>query len=149
MHGFWKTWMQLWCWGVLAFGVVLTAAISPVLDGPARAFYDLVHWPLDRQSSFVETTRFTAGILGAVTIGWALTLLSAMAAAEHLPPAPASALWRGLSLATVIWFVVDSAASIAAGVPGNAISNTVFFAGFLVPIVGSGVLGGPVRQTAS
>jgi hypothetical protein len=141
MHGVWKTWMDVWCWATLAFGVVLAAAAAPVLAAPAHAFYDLIHWPIDGQSSFVESTRFTAGVLGAVMIGWAMTLFAAVAAAQDMAPCQAGRLWRGLTGAMLVWYGVDSTVSIATGAPLNAASNTIFLAAFLIPVFGSGVLG--------
>ncbi len=144
MTGFWKTWMQVWCWAVLGFGAMLAIAAFPAADAGAKLFYDLVHWPLDGQSSFVEETRFTVAILGCVTIGWAMTMLTCLAAADAL----GAPVWRGLTAAIATWWVIDSAASIFAGVPGNALSNTVIFALFLAPIVGSGVLRLPAPRAA-
>jgi hypothetical protein len=140
MTSFWRSWLKAWCWATLAFGVNLAAAAIPSLDGPTRWFYDLVHWPLDGQSSFNENVRFTCGVLGAVMIGWALTIFAAADAANKL----GAPVWRALTGAIVIWYVVDSAISIATGAPGNAASNTVILLSFLAPILASGALGGRV-----
>lgn len=136
MTPFWKLWLRLWCFGVGVFGVVLAAAAFPALDGPTRLFYDLVHWPLDGASSFGESVRFTCGILGAVTIGWAITIFALIDAADTI----GARAWRGLTSAVVVWYVIDSFISVAAGVPGNAVSNTVFLVTYLIPILASGVL---------
>jgi hypothetical protein len=56
-----------------------------------------------------------------------------------LPVADARA-WRGLTGAMLAWFVIDSAASVSTGAPVNAVSNAVFLATFLIPILASGVL---------
>ena len=37
MNGFWKTWMRVWCWGVLAFGVLMWGLGRPAV----AAFVDL------------------------------------------------------------------------------------------------------------
>lgn len=42
---------------------------------------------------------------------------------------------RGAILSILIWFVIDSAGSIAAGVPSNAAFNVVFLALFLAPLM--------------
>jgi hypothetical protein len=56
------------------------------------------------------------------------------------------ALWRGLSRAILIWYVVDSALSVVTGVPINALTNTLFVALFLMPAVKLGFFS---RETAS
>jgi hypothetical protein len=54
--------------------------------------------------------------------------------------------WRGLSRAVLIWFVVDSVLSVATGFPLNAVSNAVFVALFMGPAVKLGFFS---RGTAS
>ncbi len=137
MTGIWKIWMQTWCWAVFGLGVMFALSAFPAADAGARLFYDAVHWPLDGASSFGEQSRFSAALIGAITIGWALTTIALVNAAEQVG-APA---WRGLTFAISAWYVIDSLLSIASGVPGNAVSNTGLYAAFLAPILGSGVLG--------
>jgi hypothetical protein len=144
MTPFWRTWLRVWCWATFGFGAVLAAAAFPALDGPTRWFYDLVHWPLDGQSSFDENVRFTCGVLGAVMIGWALTIFATVDAAEKL----GAPVWRALTTAMVVWYVIDSAISVATGAPVNAVSNTVFLITYLAPILASGVLGGATTRAA-
>jgi hypothetical protein len=136
MTGFWKTWMIVWCWMVFGFGVVLALAAFPGPDIAAALFYDLVEWPLDGAVTFEPRARFTVAILGAVTIGWALTIFGMIKAAETVGPP----VWRALTTALVVWYVIDSALSILTGVPVNAVSNTVLLVTYLVPVLASGVL---------
>jgi hypothetical protein len=143
MTGFWKKWLDVWCIGVGVFGLVFAASAFPATEGPTRLFYDLVYWPIDGASGWDEATRFTASILGAVTFGWAITL-HALVQAAHATGS--RAIWAKLTTAFVAWYVVDSAVSIACGVPGNAVSNTLIIAGGLLPIMASGVLKAPTAQ---
>ena len=137
MTGFWKAWLEGWCWLVGLAGVMFLAVAIPGADGAARLFYDLVYWPLDGASGWGEPTRLTASLLGSVMIGWAMTVRTlAQAAVSTGDPA----LWRGMTLAIVTWYVLDSGASIASGVPVNALSNTLFVGGYLIPVLASGVL---------
>lgn len=145
MTPFWRNWLKVWCWATLSFGIVLAAAVLPALDAPTRWFYDLVHWPLDGASSFDENVRFTCGLLGAVTIGWAMTIFVAVDAAERL----GAPVWRGLTTAIAVWYVIDSAISVMTGAGANAVSNTVFLVTFLAPIIASGVLGERVSPARS
>lgn len=142
MTPFWKNWLETWCWAIAAIGAMFAACAIPALDGGTRLFYDLVYWPLDGQSGFTEDVRFTCAILGAVTLGWALTIRALVNAAHQLG-APT---WRALVTAMLIWYVIDSAISVASGVAGNAVSNTLLVAALLPPIIASGVLGGSERR---
>ncbi len=80
--------------------------------------------------------RFGIGLQGALTLGWGLTMMALIEAAKTLD-AP---VWRKLTLALVVWYVIDSAISIATGLALNAVSNTVLMAGYLIPVLASGVL---------
>jgi hypothetical protein len=142
MNSFWTNWLKIWCVGVIAFAAALTAAAFPATDGFARFYYDLVYWPLDGASTFCEEARFTVAILGAVTLGWGLLMLGCVSLGEKI----GAPMWRLMFQSMTVWFVVDSAVSIAAGVPGNAIANTAIYAEFLAPMIFSGVLAS--RRTA-
>ena len=137
MSGIWKTWLDGWCWLVLGVGVMFAASAVRGLDGPTILFYDAVSWPIDGQSTWDENVRFSASIIGALTIGWALTLMPLVKLAHQ---SHGSAIWRSLSFAVVAWYAIDSTVSVLAGVPGNAVSNTGFLILFLIPILRSGVL---------
>lgn len=136
MTGFWKAWMRAWRLAVLALGAAFAAAAFPATDAITRLYYDAIYWPLDGQSAFDDGMRFTIAVLGAVTIGWGITILALVQAAERL----GAAVWRALTFALCAWFVIDSALSIAAGVPVNAIANAAFLATYLAPVLGAGVL---------
>lgn len=136
MNAFWTNWLKIWCLGVMAFALALTAAAFPATDGFARFYYDLVYWPLDGASTFGEEARFTVAILGAVTLGWGVLMLGCVSLGEKI----GAPMWRLMMHSMTIWFVVDSAVSIAAGVPGIAVSNAVIYAEFLAPMVFGGAL---------
>lgn len=132
----WTNMVKAWCLGVMGFGGAFALGVFPATDGFAQFFYDLVAWPLDGAGGFDDGARFTVGILGAVTIGWGLTMLLVVdLAARYGAP-----VWRTLVIAMTVWLVIDSAISVVAGVPGNAVSNLVFYALFLAPVLAGGGL---------
>ncbi len=137
MSGFWRSWLQIWCWMTLAVGAMFAAGAIPAADVGVRLFYDVVAWPLDGASPYGEEVRFTAALLGAVMIGWVIALFGLIGSAEAIG-APA---WRMVTASVVVWYAIDSAISVASGWPVNALSNTGFLVTFLIPIVASGVLG--------
>lgn len=137
MNGLWKTWITLWCWGVVAFGVVLASAGLPGADGVARALFGLLGG-VPAGADFFDATgmRFSVALMGAVSIGWGFTMLFLLPAITAAGPSA----WRGLTGALLIWFAVDSALSVATGFWLNAVSNTVLLAAYLIPLFASGAL---------
>lgn len=136
MTAFWRTWLRVWCYATAAFGLMFAAAAFPPFDAGAIFFYDLVYWPLDGESSFADNVRFTCALMGAVTFGWALTIFAMVDAAEAL----GSRAWRALTMSLLAWYAIDSFISVYSGVWMNAVSNTGLMAGYLAPVLASGVL---------
>lgn len=136
MTGLWKTWMQVWCGAIVLFGVAFTGAAFAQTDGLTRLFYALIGAGLPDNFLEAPALRFSLAILGAVLIGWGLTILVLLRTGTHAP----SQLWQGLTAAFVIWYALDSFVSVATGFPLNALSNTVILIAYLVPVFGSGVL---------
>ncbi len=134
MTPFWRNWLLLWCMAVILFGIVLAGAAFEASSGPARAAFTLIGRPLPEMPDSLH--RFLLALIGAVTIGWGLTLLAAIRTAA----APSRPLWVGLTVAVLVWYVVDSLLSVVTGFPLNAVSNTVLLAGFLLPVLAARLL---------
>ncbi|QMW24073.1 hypothetical protein [Sandaracinobacteroides saxicola] len=137
MTAFHRTWLNLWLLLVIGFGLILAGAALPATEAPVRLFYALVGAPLP--SPLGAELRFTLALLGAVTLGWALTIHAAFQAAFALRT-DAAATWRRITFAILAWYVIDSALSVALGVPLNAVSNTVLLVAYLLPILRSRAL---------
>ena len=133
MQGLWMVWMRVWCWGVLAFGVLLTTAAIPLIDGAVRVLYTLFSGGGENAAAFATNpVRFGLGLQGALSIGWALTLMAAIRTGAPI--------WRELTAAILIWYAVDSAISVSTGFALNAVSNTALAIAFLIPVMASGAL---------
>ena len=137
MTGLWKTWMTVWCWAVGLFGAALAGAGLPATDGPTRLLFSILGDPA--KFHLDDQARFSIALMGAVTLGWALTMAAAIKAANQLGEA-GRPLWMGLTGSLLVWFVIDSGLSVATGYPLNAVSNAVILAAFLLPLWRSGVL---------
>lgn len=120
---------------IISFGMALifaSAAFAPV-DGASRLILDLLDWPLGDGNALAQEARWFAAICGGV---WA-----SLSVLYYLVVAPAVARGdeearRGGLIAIIVWFVVDSAGSIASGVASNALFNVPFLILFLVPLLG-------------
>lgn len=146
MSRFWRTWTIGWCWAVGFFGVILAASAFDATSGPTRLLLGLLN---DRVTFDPDAhTRFSLAVLGAVTIGWSLTLLAAIQAAHQLGD-QARPIWVLVTSSVVVWYVIDTALSLATGFGLNAIPNTIFLAMFLLPIICGGVLKAPSGEGAA
>ncbi len=135
MHGFWKRWMEGWCWVVLAFGAILALVAWPATAAPGRFVFALIGRDPATDALLVQPgMRFAVGLMGALTIGLGLMVYGSVRAGAN------AAGWKAVTSAMVVWFVIDSAISISTGFPLNAVSNTLLMAGYLSPVLGSGVL---------
>lgn len=135
MTGFWKNWMTVWCWGMVAISLLFVGAAHPATDAGARLFNDIINGDRAVATLFDDPAmRFAQGLIGAIFLGWAMTIMALVRVADGAP------VWRALTGAVLVWYVIDSAISIGTGFPINAVSNTGFVATFLAPVLGSGVL---------
>lgn len=140
MSEFYRKWLNLWAWGVIAFGAILALFAFPATDLPSRLFYDLIGNPVAAEPD--RHFRFAMGLMGCISMGWGLTMLTCFKAVAMLDKEQASSIWRSFTFAALFWFVTDGIASIYTGFPLNAVSNTVLIMLYLIPVWRSGVLKG-------
>lgn len=137
MAGLWKTWITLWCWGVILFGAMIAAGSLPETDGIMRMLYGILSSsPLPEGFLYAPGMRFSVALMGAVTMGWGFTILFLLPAV-HAAGTPA---WRGLTAAVVIWFVIDGALSAATGFALHIVPNTALTIAYFVPLLAGGAL---------
>lgn len=137
MTGLWKTWITIWCWGVILFGVLLAGAAFPATDAGVRFLYGLLSsGPLPSDFLAAPGIRFSIALMGAVSIGWGCTMLFLLPVI-HAAGAPA---WRGLTAALAVWFVIDGILSASTGFPLNNLSNLALAIGYAIPLLASGAL---------
>lgn len=137
MSTFWRTWLIVWCGGVLIFGLLLAGGAFDATSGPVSLIYQSLQGPgplvLD------PAMKFTLAVMGCVSIGWAVTMLMVVLAAPSLGDR-ARPVWMGLTVGVATWFVTDSALSVATGFGLNVVPNTILLATYLVAILASGAL---------
>jgi hypothetical protein len=138
MSDFYKSWLRIWAWGVILFGVAIALFAFVPTEGPMRLFFEILGNPISETPD--SHFRFAMGLMGCISVGWGLTFLTAFEAGHQLTGAAAAKFWHGILAATAVWFVTDGFVSIHTGFWMNAVSNTVLAVLFLIPVLRSGVL---------
>lgn len=136
MSNFWETWLVLWCYAIVLFGLLLSGAGLEGLEGPAVYLFDRLN--PDQAFSYSAVERFAVGLTGALTFGWGLTMLYFVRAARKY----GGPLWRQLALVALLWYALDGYISYATGFALNLVPNTLVLAGLLIPLYASGKLRG-------
>ena len=104
------------------------------INMPARFLLDVLDWPIDNTAAALDRNTKWLSAIGASFLG---------AVAVFLWGIVAPALKRGDAevartalLAFIVWYVIDSVGSIAAGVFSNAIFNTIYLVAMALPLLG-------------
>lgn len=138
MSAFWQNWMTGLCLAMGLFGVVLAGGGLEATSGPVRIVFDLLNGP--GELDLDPHMRFSLAVLGAVSIGWSLTLLAAVQAANKVGKPLSKPIWVLVTASVVSWYVIDSTLSVMTGFGLNVVPNTVLIAAYLLPVIRSGVL---------
>jgi hypothetical protein len=126
-------WLKLLRVGALLVfltGLLPWLAVFPATQEPWRLFFDVLSWPLDQiPGDFSDGERQVSAVLGGVLCGWAWLLF------KLADPSVFNSKIRVFMTQSVwFWFLVDSAGSVLAGIPLNAVSNVGFLLMLLVPL---------------
>lgn len=138
--------MRIGSAGFLFAGVVFATAAFAAVDRPGVLFLDLLKWPLDGDPGALgQDARWLSAVGGGLLV--ALAVLTALVVAPAIERGDREAR-RGAVIAILMWFVIDSAGSIAAGVVSNALFNALFGAVYLLPLVAADLSGAGARKPA-
>ena len=112
--------------GMAAFGaaVLLVPAVS--MAGFGLMVYGDASFPAAFSDEAKAYVRLAHAVMGAVMVGWFLTLHWVVSAAEGGTPGA----WRAAVGAFSVWYVLDTAYSLASGFWQNAVLNTAVAALF-------------------
>jgi hypothetical protein len=117
---------------LVAPGLLLALAAAPATAGIATLVFDLIFWPVDGLQSLANPeTRLLAAVCGGVMAGWGVMIW--LLAAEGFRADPPLAR-KAIVASGIIWFVIDTAGSFAAGAPFNLIGNLVLLLAFAAPL---------------
>lgn len=128
-----RRWLRIGAGLVMASGLLVALMAHPATGAGTAVLVDLLVWPLDgAETGAAAETRLLAAIGGGVMAGWGWMLWRLAGAPLEAMPAEVRRLVVG---STALWFVVDSAGSLAAGAPLNLAGNLVFLALLTVPFL--------------
>ena len=119
----------------VALGFALFGAALVLLPEPVTSLFAwIVYGSADRVAAFgpdaVAYVQLVHAILGAVTVGWALTMLAVIAWFRRQPRRA----WFAIALPAAAWFLLDSGYSLASGFWRNAAFNALCALALAVPL---------------
>lgn len=128
---FWWRWLVLILIGVGLFGLSMV-----LLPDVIAAFFNWMIFSGARSGvqfspEVAHYIKFVYGVLGAVMLGWAITLLYVVFG-EFRRGEPRG--WNAVAVSVVTWFVVDSIFSWSMGFIENVIFNILFFVLLAIPL---------------
>ncbi len=115
---------------LFSIGIFWGLAAFPPFDFAARAYLDLLNWPMgdgrpEWNQEAIWLSSVGAGLVCALAVFYLFVVTPAVRNGDRR-------VVRATVLAALAWFVVDSAGSYAAGIPMNVLFNLVT----LVPLIG-------------
>ncbi len=117
--------------GIIVFGLAFVLLPDLMLD----LFNWLLYSSSPASSLFKSPTAtyiiFAHRVLGAVMIGWGVSLLIIVVSLWRLENSLA---WYALTFSILAWFIPDTLFSLSSGFAGNALLNLIFFVAFAIPL---------------
>ena len=125
-------WLTIGAEITIGFGLLIAVAAVPALNAPTEYLLDLIYFPVDGAQTMDDPAhRLFSAISGGILAGWGVMLF--LVARKLYPQDPE--LGRSIIIASVAtWFVIDSAGSVLAGAPLNALFNVGFLLIFVLPV---------------
>lgn len=118
---FWQRWLEIVAWLITGFGLLMALFISTPLFQGFHSQIDPAFWPSGAIPQAAE--RYQSWVLsawGATVAGWGLLLLFV----ARVPfRARQPWVWPAIAWSLVLWFALDTAASLRYGVIFNAALN--------------------------
>lgn len=116
-------------WGFIIFGLIFVTIAFPKFDGFAHSLANIFDWTGGTHTeNLTRDARWFAAIMSGLSAGFGALYAFVVAPLLTVPNADARQIAkRGGLISVVIWFLVDSLGSFAAGVPSNVVMNLIFF----------------------
>jgi hypothetical protein len=128
---FWRRWLIVVTGAVIVYGFGLML-FSAAMQNLFVALFFPTMIPADLAGEAVgDYLHLVHGVLGAVIVGWMITLLALLITAFNEGQ---RSTWIILALSIGAWFVIDSGFSLLIGVPAHALFNVGFLILFVIPL---------------
>lgn len=129
--------LRLMGWGFMLFGLVFVTIAFPGYDGFAHKLANLFDWTGGPHTEMLtRDARWFAAIMSGLSAGFGAVYAFLVAPLLLQPGLAAQKIAkRGGLIAAAMWFVIDSAGSLGAGVPSNVAMNTLFLLALTVPLM--------------
>lgn len=131
MNTFWTRYLAIAIAGFFLMGLGFTfLPMIPAMDGMFGMLDTFLLGNPIADPEFERFRDFAYGLMGAVTAGWAVTIYfvaqNSLFRGERWG-------WFAVTEGVIVWYVLDTVASLAAGMPANALMNTVYLVVVLAP----------------
>ncbi len=128
----WWYWLIFVACSVITFSLGMVIAPNLVQEKLFDAmFFSSAQMQTILSNTAVSYILFTYRVLGAVMIGWMISLLFILAGSFRRGERNG---WYAMTGSIVVWFLLDSGVSISAGYWQNAVFNLIFFVLFMIPL---------------
>lgn len=131
----WAAWLAVVGAGLVVFGTAMALLAGTALFEPVHRLIDPAFWtagPSDAGSR--EFRAWVYGAWGAALAGWGVVVAFV---AWHALRRGERWAWPALAVGTALWFMLDTAVSLAHGVAANVVINAVVLAAVAVPLAAS------------
>ncbi len=119
-------------YGFIAFAVVWGLAPYSSISEPSRLLLDLLSLPFgDAPANLTQSEMWLSSIGAGLTAAICIMLLGIVAPAVQNSD---RRITKVTVWAFIVWYIVDSTGSIAAGVPSNAFFNAILLVAILIPL---------------
>ena len=129
----WFSYLKVCSSGMVAFGACILLAPAVALDAFGLMVDGNADFPADFSPEAKDYIQLAHAVMGAVMVGWFLTLRWVLTAAERRTPGA----WNAAVGAFSTWFVLDTSYSLVSGFWPNAVLNGALALLFLPGFVGT------------
>jgi hypothetical protein len=128
----WWYWLIFVTCSVIVFSLGMVIAPNLVQERLFDAmFFSSAQMQSILSNAAVSYILFTYRVLGAVMIGWMISLLFILVGSFRRGQREG---WYAITGSIAVWFLLDSGFSILVGYWQNAVFNVIFFVLFIIPL---------------
>ena len=131
-HDFQKFWLKISAIVIASFAPVMLLGTMNATAAPLQFTLDLLGLPLDGLPVYGDpASRFLAGIMGGLLLGWGATIWCLQAWVFDAAP---EGVRRSVVMGFCLWFVLDGAGSALSGHASNVLFNVCILALAIGPL---------------